>query len=339
MKEQLRKLCQINGISGREHKVREEILSQISSYCDDLHVDPLGNIIAFKKGKKTPKQKLLISAHMDEVGLIVTGITSDGMLRFATVGGIDARVLVGRSVLVGNSIPGVIGTKAVHMQSAEEKAKATPVDQLYIDIGAKDKEDALQYVSLGESVCFQSEPVEFGNNCLKAKAIDDRFGCALMIQLLQSELPCDLYCSFVVQEEVGLRGAKVAAHDICPDIAIVLEATTAGDLAGVEELKQVCSLGKGPVIPFMDRATIYDYDLYQFAMETAKQHHIPCQTKTAVAGGNDAGAFSISCGGIKTVSVSVPCRYLHSPCCVINWEDAENSLALVQAMLERFANE
>ena len=138
---------------------------------------------------------------------------------------------------------------------------------------------------------------------------------------------------------MGLRGAKVAAHDICPDIAIVLEGTTAGDLAGVEELKQVCSLGKGPVIPFMDRATIYDYDLYQFAMETAKQHHIPCQTKTAVAGGNDAGAFSVSCGGIKTVSVSVPCRYLHSPCCVINWEDAENSLALVQAMLERFANE
>ena len=339
MKERLKKLCQINGISGREHKVREEILSQISSYCDDLHVDPLGNIIAFKKGKKTPKQKVLISAHMDEVGLIVTGVTSDGMLRFATVGGIDARVLVGRSVLVGESIPGVIGTKAVHMQSAEEKTKATPVDQLYIDIGSKDKEDALQHVSLGESVCFQSEPVEFGNNCLKAKAIDDRFGCALMIQLLQSELPCDLYCSFVVQEEVGLRGAKVAAHDICPDIAIVLEATTAGDLAGVEKLKQVCGLGKGPVIPFMDRATIYDYDLYQFAMDTAKQHHIPCQTKTAVAGGNDAGAFSISCGGIKTVSVSVPCRYLHSPCCVINWEDAENSLVLVQAILERLANE
>lgn len=336
MFENLRQLCELDGISGREDSVREMIISLIDPFCD-WHVDPMGNLIAFKKGKRTPKNKLMVSAHMDEVGMMVTGVTEEGMLRLATVGGIDARVILGRAVRIEGKIPGVIGTKAVHMQSAEERGKATPVDQLLIDIGARSKDEALSHVHLGDSVCFYSDYMEFGDHKIKAKAIDDRFGCAAMVELLCSELEYDLTCTFVVQEEVGLRGAKPAAFSVNPDIALILEATTAGDLAGVEETKRVCSLGKGPVVPFMDSATIYDRELYQLAFSIAKEHEIPCQTKTAVAGGNDAGAISVAGNGVRTLSISVPCRYLHSPSCVIDQRDAEYAMRLMKLFLERAA--
>ena len=233
----------------------------------------------------------MISAHMDEVGMIITSVTSDGMLRFAPVGGIDSRVLIGRSVLVGEKMYGVIGTKAVHLQSPEERKTAVKSDDLFIDIGAIDKEDALKHISLGESVCFDSPFVSFGNGFLKGKAIDDRFGCALMIRMIQSDLEYDTTFVFCVQEEVGLRGAKAAAYTVNPDFAIVCEATTAADVADVPDNKKVCKLGNGAVVSYMDHRTVYDKELYDLAFSTAQEHQIACQTKTMVAGGNDAGAI------------------------------------------------
>ncbi len=334
MIQNLEKLCSISGISGREKAVSEEIERQIKGHCE-YYYDNLGNLIAVKKGKNQANHKVMISAHMDEVGMIITSVTSDGMLRFAPVGGIDSRVLIGRSVLVGEKMYGVIGTKAVHLQSPEERKTAVKSDDLFIDIGAIDKEDALKHISLGESVCFDSPFVSFGNGFLKGKAIDDRFGCALMIRMIQGDLEYDTTFVFCVQEEVGLRGAKAAAYTVNPDFAIVCEATTAADVSDVPDNKKVCKLGNGAVVSYMDHRTVYDKELYDLAFSTAQEHQIACQTKTMVAGGNDAGAIHTSRGGVRTMAISIPCRYLHSPSCVIQQQDMESCYQLVRLMAER----
>ena len=334
MLENLERLCHLNGISGREKAVADEIERQISGYCE-CRRDNLGNLIAEQRGKKRAKHKLMLSAHMDEVGMIVTGITTDGMLRFSTVGGIDSRVIIGRGVTVGNSLPGVIGTKAVHMQSAEERDTAVNADNLFIDIGAKDKADAEQTVALGESVTFDSPFLRFGSGFVKGKAIDDRFGCALLISLIRAGVEYDTTFVFCTQEEIGLRGAKAAAYSVNPDFAIVCETTTAADIAGVTAEKQVCALGRGAVVSYMDKSTMYDKALYDLAFQTARELEIPCQTKSMVAGGNDAGAIHVSRGGVRTLAVSIPCRYLHSPSCVIQEADMQSCRSLVHAMAQR----
>ena len=333
----LRELCLLSGISGEENEIREYIISRIREHCD-YKVDALGNIIAQKIGKKRPKRQLMISAHMDEVGMIVTSIKEDGTLLFSEVGGVDARVILGRSVLVGpRKIPGVIGTKAVHMQTSEERNTAVPVDQLYIDIGAEKKEEALLDVSLGDAVSFAPCFGELGNGYLYGKALDDRIGCAMLIQLIREELEYDCTFVFCTQEEVGLRGSRTAAYAVAPEVAIVLEATTAGDLPGVPEAKKVCQLGKGPVVSFMDRATIYDKELYRTAFGIAKEAGIPCQTKTMIAGGNDAGAIHTAANGVRTLAVSAPCRYIHSPSGVVNKSDLDAMYDLTKRLAERFA--
>ncbi|MDE5620123.1 MAG: M42 family peptidase, partial [Ruminococcus sp.] len=299
-------------------------------------VDPLGNLICFRKGRKTPDKKLMIAAHMDEVGFIVTAIRSDGTLAFDMVGGVDPSVTIGRQVKVGkNHIHGVIGSTAVHNLSKEQREKAPKMNSLYIDIGAENKEDAEKYISLGDCVYFESEFVELGEKRIKSKAIDDRAGCAMMINLIREEPEYDTYFVFNVQEEIGLRGSKVSAFSVQPDFAIVLEATTASDIDSVSGAKKVCELGKGPVVSFMDRSTVYDRQLYNLAFDISKEENLPCQTKTMIAGGNDAGAIHITGNGIRTIAVSVPCRYLHSASCVIETDDFENSYRLVKNLSQR----
>jgi putative aminopeptidase FrvX len=329
----LKELCLINGVSGDEARVREYICKKISGKCD-YQTDPLGNIIAFKKGRKTPAKKLMISAHMDEVGMIVTSIKADGTMTVAPVGGVDARVAAGRSIAVGdNGMPGVIGTKAVHNLSDDEKKKAPDFDRLYVDIGAENRDEAEKYVSLGDRVCFSSEFIEFGSGFVKCKAIDDRFGCAVMIKLIESELEYDCWFTFVVQEEVGLRGAKTAAYTVNPDFALVLEATTAADIPMAADEKKCCILGKGPVVSHMDRSTVYDKELFMLSKKIAVENNISWQTKTMVAGGNDSGAIHITNSGVRTLAISVPCRYLHSPSCVIKMSDALESYKLAEKMI------
>lgn len=333
----LEKLCNANGISGAEIDIAGMIIDEIKDYCD-YQIDNLGNILAFKKGKKTPQKKIMMAAHMDEVGFIVTGYTSDGNLTFAKVGGIDDRVIIGRQVLVGpEKLPGVIGTKAIHLQTAEERKTVVESDKLYIDLGCSDREEVQNLVKLGEQVCFKGDFGVFGDGFLKGKAIDDRLGCAILIALIQSELPCDTHFAFCVQEEIGTRGSAVAAYTIAPDVAVVLEATTAADLPGVEGEQAVCKLGKGAVVGFMDHSTIYPKDLYDLCHKLGAERDIPVQTKTKVAGGNDAGAIHKSRGGVKTIAISAPCRYIHSPYCVVKKSDAEAVMKLSWELLQEIS--
>lgn len=331
----LKELCLLNGISGDESCVREYIIEKIRDKCD-YSVDNLGNITAFRKGKKTPEKKLMIAAHMDEVGLIVTSVRSDGTLTFETVGGIDSAVIIGKRVKIGkNGLSGVVGSKAIHKLSAEEREKAPKISDLYIDFGAADKAEAEKYVSAGECVYFDSEFMEFGNNRIKSKAIDDRAGCALMLRLIEEEPEYDTFFVFNVQEEIGMRGSTVSAFSLQPDIAIVLEATTAADIDGADGAAKVCTINGGPVVSFMDRSTMYDKELYKTAFETAKENGIKCQTKSMIAGGNDSGAIHISGKGVRTIAVSLPCRYLHSPSCVISKQDFDDAYRLVKLMMKR----
>lgn len=322
----LKELCLLDGTSGNEGAVCDFIISEIKGHCE-YKVDNLGNIICFKKGKKQSNKRLMLDAHMDEVGLIITAITSDGFLKFQTVGGMDASVLVFKTVKIGN-ITGIISGKPVHLISKEEAKKAPNVESLYIDIGASSKEEALSLVSLGDTAIIQSDFVLMGEN-IKAKAIDDRIGCAVLISLLKEDSEYDFWAVFSTQEEIGTRGAKVATFAVNPDFALVLEATTAADIAGVSEDKSVCNLGGGPAVSFMDRATAYDRTLYNAAINSG----LTVQAKRAVAGGNNSGAIHLSREGVRTLAISLPCRYIHSPSCVANINDMESMLALTKYMM------
>ncbi|MBR1482459.1 MAG: M42 family metallopeptidase [Ruminococcus sp.] len=333
----LQRLCTANGISGDEDSVRELIIREIRDFADDITVDNLGNLLVKKKGRHAPVNKLMLSAHMDEVGLMVVDVTSDGYLKFDEVGGIDRRVVLGQRVVVGkNRIPGVIGIKPVHLTRGEESTAIPEYTEMYIDIGADSREDALNFVRFGDSVCFDSAFRE-NDYTICGKAIDDRFGCLVLIDLIKSDLAYDTDFAFVVQEEVGLRGAKTAAYTLQPDFALVVETTTAADIPEIDTNRQVCHLGEGAVISVMDRSTIYDKELVHVAMETASEIGVKAQYKRAVAGGNDAGIIHKSNGGVRTLAISLACRYLHAPSCVADKEDCESVLRLVQAMAERVA--
>lgn len=337
MLELIKELSLLSGISGREDAVRDYIIKKIEGFAE-YSVDPLGNLLVFKKGKNPAKNKVMLDAHTDEVGFIVTGITGDGFLKFTKVGGINTKVFIGRSVKVGeNAVNGVFGIKPIHLTDKDKADEIPSDDDLYIDIGAKNKEEAEKLVSLGDAVWFDSEFVEFGNGFIKSKALDDRVGCAILIEMIRSELEYDMWFSFSTQEEIGTRGAQASAFTIAPDYAIVVETTTAADISGVKDEKRVCICGNGGAVSFMDRSTVYNKALFDRAFEIAKEKNIPCQPKTLVAGGNDAGVIHKSRGGVKTLTVSVPCRYLHSPGCVIRYSDAENSLKLIKALAEDFA--
>ena len=329
----LKDLCLLNGTSGDEGAVRNYIISEIKDKCE-YKIDALGSIIAFKKGKNKPDKKVMVCAHMDEVGFIITDITDDGYLKFSPVGGIDARIVADRKVTI-NNIDGVIGLKPIHLLSSDEKDKSVSFKNLFIDIGAKDKADALKYVSLGDYAYFSSDYYEFGNGFIKAKALDDRIGCMLMIELINSDIEYDTYFCFNVQEEVGLRGSKCTSFDVQPDISVILESTTAADLCGVTGGDRVCVLGNGPVVSFMDGRTVYDKDLYKLARKVADDNNIPAQTKTAIAGGNDAGAIQTSGKGSKVIAISLPSRYIHSSSSVVKSDDIENTRKLLNKLLPK----
>ncbi len=328
-------ISSIYGVSGREEKVRDFIISNLSKDVS-YKVDNMGNLLVHKKGKSSPKNKLMLCAHMDEVGFIITYITDSGYLKFDTLGGIDPAVIIGKPVVLESGVTGVVALKHIHQCNAEDSRVLPPISALCIDIGAKSKEEAEQYVSLGDYAVFDSDFTEFGSekSLIKAKALDDRFGCALMLDLINSELPYDIDFAFTVQEEVGARGALAATYAINPDIAVVIEATTAGDICGVEGEKRACVLGNGPVVSYMDKGTVYDRELYKKVMKLAEDNEIPAQTKTLVAGGNDSSSVQRTRGGNKVLAISIPCRYLHSPSCVIDKADIESTRRLLFKLID-----
>ncbi len=329
----LQTLCALPGPSGYEDAVRDYIRREAKPVADEIREDSMGNLMVFRRGRTTSAHTVMLSAHMDEVGVICRGYTDDGCIRFGFVGGVDPRVVIGRRILFGD-VRGVVGIKAVHLTTRSERATMPKTKSLYIDIGCTDKKAAQKKVPLGTYGVFDSQCVEFGDGLLKAKAIDDRIGCAVMLTILKEQPAVDTWFVFSTQEEVGLRGARCAAYELKPDIALVLEGTTAADLAEVEEHRQVCGLRKGPVIAFMDRTTIYHEGMCAALRTCAEQLGMPWQTKHRIAGGTDAGRIHLSREGVRVGIISAPVRYIHSPSSVAAVEDLNNMLALARRFLE-----
>ncbi len=346
----IRELSLAFGPSGCEDAVRALIEEQIKGDCDSYARDKAGNLIAVIRGQgadydaKNPR-RIMLSAHMDEVGFMIREITGEGYLKFGVVGGIDPRVLCGRHVLVGDrqKLHGVIASKAIHLQTPEERTKATPVKSMYIDIGAKDGEDAKKYVSVGDYAVFESEFVTFGKDGskMKGKALDDRAGCALLIEIMRDlhrtpcNMPFDVYFAFTTCEEVGISGANVAAFGVKPDTAIILEATAVNDLPGAGR-SFVSKQGEGGTLSLCDRGTIYDMGFIDFARQTAEQKGIKCQIKQAFTGGTDAAHIQRALTGVRVLGLSLPTRYIHSASNVALYADYEQTRDLVIAMLREW---
>ena len=343
----IRELSLAFGPSGCEDAVRALIEEQIKGDCDSYTQDKVGNLIAVIRGRgadydEKNLRRVMLSAHMDEVGFMVREITEEGYLKFGVVGGMDPRVLCGRHVLVGDQrkLHGVIASKAIHLQTPEERTKATPVKSMYIDIGAKDGEEAKKYVTVGDYAVFDSEFVTFGKDGakMKGKALDDRAGCALLIEIMRDlhrtpvNMPFDVYFAFTTCEEVGVSGAKVAAYEVKPDTAIILEATAVNDLPGAGR-NFVSKQGEGGTLSLCDRGTIYDMGFIDYARRTAEEKGLKVQLKQAFTGGTDAAHIQRSLTGVRVLGLSVPTRYIHSASNVALYEDYEQTRDLVIAML------
>ena len=326
----VKELVSLNAPSGFEDEVRDFIKSKVTA--DEIYIDSIGNLICRKKGNG---KKVMVCAHMDEVGFIITQITDAGFLRFETLGGIDTSVLIGKKVLIGKDrLPGIIGAKAIHLQSSDEANSPVKKKDLYIDIGAKDKEEAEKLVTLGDYAVFDGDYTPFGENMIKAKALDDRTGCAILMELMKEDYESDMYFVFSVQEEVGLRGATVAAHNINPDLALVIEGTTCSDVHGSKPHNTVTVSGGGAVMTAADMAAISDKEYFDFITWVAAENTIKLQTKRTTTGGTDAGAIQRSNSGVKTAVLAVPCKYIHSAVSVMNYSDFEAVYELSKAVLK-----
>jgi endoglucanase len=336
----LRPLSEAVGISGREDAVRTLVLDAIKGHADSIRVDALGSIQAVKRGTDgANRPRVMIAAHMDEVGFMVTGVDSDGLIRFASVGAIDDRILPGLRVRVGDdALPGVILWTPIHRNNDQKVVKAK---NLRIDIGAGGKDAANGKVKKGDRIAFDSQFIEIGERMLRGKSFDDRVGCSVLIDVLRGgPYAVDVLAAFTVQEEIGLRGAQVAAQTLNPDVAFVLEGTTANDIPDPHadqdsplDVNPVCRVGRGPVLSIMDRSMIIDPRLLKFLRATARDHYIPYQLKTIPGGATDGGIIHRSGGGAPTAVISMPVRYIHSPAALINREDYQHDVALVQAAL------
>ena len=330
----LKELCELNGVSGNEKMVREYILDQIKKNVHDYKVDTIGNLIAEKKSSKENCPRVILCAHMDEVGLFITEITAEGYLKFQPVGGIDPRILISKTIsIVRSGMMGVIGSKAIHLQKKEERKQVQSIDELYIDIGANSKEEAEKEIKLGDYVVFNSTFEIIGDHFYKAKALDDRVGCALLIQLLAETFDCDLTAVFTVQEEIGLRGSKVISNNLGADLAIVVEATSALDIQESDREGWIVELGKGPACSLMDSSTIYKPELVEKIVVIARDYDIPLQFRQGTAAGNDAANIHRAGVGIPTITLSIPCRNIHSMSSLICKDDYDHYLLLLRQIL------
>ncbi|UNC91810.1 M42 family metallopeptidase [Candidatus Contubernalis alkaliaceticus] len=330
----LKVLSEASGVSGGEQEIRSIIRQEVSPYCDEVRTDVLGNLIVHKKGEKDGPV-LMVVAHMDEVGMIVAGFERSGLLRFSKVGGLDDRVLVSKVVQIGpQKVPGVIGAKAIHLQQPEERNKSIKIEEMYIDIGARSQDEAEKKVKLGDYVSFTTGFEEIGDHCFKGKALDNRVGCFILIEMLKkNNYPFSFYGVFSVQEEVGMRGAGTAAYSIKPDLALVVEGTTAADIPEVKEEGHVTTLGRGPALSIMDASVIAHRGMVSFLRKLAEEKGIPYQIRRFTGAGTDAGRIALTREGIPSAVVSVPCRYIHNPAGISSFKDLENTKKLVEAFL------
>jgi putative aminopeptidase FrvX len=338
--EALEKLSNANGVTGREGEVRELMKKYLKPYVDEIREDRLGNLIAFKKGNKDAPT-VMLAAHMDEVGLMVKNIKKKGFLQFAKVGGIDDRVLLAQKVIVHTDkgpLTGVVGSKPPHIQTEAEQKKVIDADRLFIDVGAKDKNEAEKMgVQVGDVVSFDTKFVRISENFVLGKALDDRVGCAMMIETLRrlQKVDCNVYAVGTIQEEVGLRGATIAAFQVAPDVCIVLESTVAGDMPGVEEGKAPAKMGEGPVLTVADAGLIAHPKVLRLLIDSAKENKIPYQLETGIKGSTDAARIALSREGVPSGVISVATRYIHSPAAILNLDDVEKTVKLAVVAIEK----
>ena len=327
----LERLSNACAVSGDEGEVRKIVLEEVSPHATEVKVDALGNVLVTRRSKNDNALRVMLAAHMDEVGMMVTNDEGDGLYRFEVVGGVDVWKLSGKAVWVGKEhLPGVIGLKPIHLAERDELGRPVTLDGLRIDLGPGAK------AKVGERAVFSTSFARLGPS-LRGKALDDRIGVATLIELVK-QAPADIHllAAFTVQEENGLRGAKVAAYAFDPDLAIVLDCTPAYDLPvydGSENTRYNTRLGGGPAIYVADGATLSDPRLVRHLLETAQAYDIPHQVRQPGSGGTDAGAIHLQRAGIPSVSVSVPGRYLHSPASLARVADWENTLTLVHTAL------
>ncbi|MBS7646724.1 MAG: M42 family metallopeptidase [Candidatus Bathyarchaeia archaeon] len=338
--ETLEKLSNACGVAGREDEVRKIMRDLLKPYVDEISEDKLGNVIGIKKGEKNAP-KVMLAAHMDEIGLFVKTISKDGFLQFTKIGGIDDRILLAQKVIVHTEkgpLRGVVGSKPPHIQKEEERKKVLTYDELFIDIGAENQEEAKKMgVKIGDPVSFEVTFAKLGSDVVMGKAFDDRVGCAVMVETMKmlKETECTIYAVGTVQEEVGLRGATVAAFGIYPDVGIAIDVTVAGDVPGVKEVEAPIKLRKGPAIEISDMGLITHPKVLRLLVEAAEKNDIPYQLETGLPGSTDAARIALTREGVPSGVISVPTRYIHSPTSIASIKDLENTIRLTVAAVEK----
>jgi len=331
--ELIKKLSKAFGVSSFENEVIDILREELKGYVDSIEVDEMQNLIALKNFD-SPKSKVMLNAHMDEVGLFVKNVTPSGFIKFVKVGGIDDRVLLGKRVIIGEKkVRGVIATKPIHLQKESEKDLVDKSWDMVIDIGAKTKEEALKLVQVGEGIAFDTEFEEIGDGFFVGKAFDDRLGCAIIAEVLKEEFDFPLIALFSSQEETGLRGVTTGAFKYTADISITIEGTVSSDFPDVSDFNKVSVIGDGPVITVKDASVITDHDLRKRLIETAEKFHIPYQYKRVAVGGTDSSKIQVTKEGVKVLVMAVPVRYIRSPVSLFYLDDYENTKRLLVEFL------
>ena len=333
-----KKVSETPGAPGFEQRIRQRIIDEIQSFVDQIEVDNMGNLIAIKRGTSELKEerKVMVAAHMDELGLIVKYIDQNGFIRFHTLGGFDPRTIIGQRIIIHGKqdIIGVIGIKPIHFMSEEERKRPIEIADLYIDIG-RNQQEAMKYIAIGDPITRERSLIELGN-CITGKSLDNRTGVFVLIETLRGlkEVPYDVYAAFTVQEEVGLRGAQVAAHTINPYFSLALDTSTSLDMPGVQAHEKIATLGEGAGIKLMDSQTICDYRMVDYLKTIAAKHHIAWQTDIKSVGGTDTAPLQrMPKKGAIAGAVTIPIRYAHQTVEVIHQADVVATIQLLQQAL------
>lgn len=342
MSDLLKKLSNASGVSGFEDEVREIMINELKNHVDEIEIDNMGNLIAVKKGEKDGK-KIMLAAHMDEIGLMVRFIDKKGFVKFSKIGGINDQMLLNQEVIIHSDkgkILGVIGAKPPHRMKPAEKKKVLEYENMFIDIGASSKEEAEELISIGDPITIKHEFSNLRGNLVTGKAFDNRAGCYVLIEAMKrAKTNATIYGVGTVQEEVGLKGAKTSAFKINPDMAIALDVTISGDHPGIKFEDAPAKINKGPGIILTDasgRGIITHPMVKKLLIDVADEEEIPYQLEVSEGGTTDATAIHLTREGIPTGVLSVPTRYIHTPVEVISLEDIENTIKLIVAVIEKF---
>ncbi|MBR3213514.1 MAG: M42 family metallopeptidase [Methanosphaera sp.] len=335
----LEELSLTPAISGNEEKIREIIIRELEDSVDEIETDVMGNVVCTKKGK-ADAPTVMLASHMDEIGLMVKYIDKNGFVKFIKIGGINDQMLSNQAVIIhhdGKEVPGVIGSKPPHVTKAEEKNKVIPYNEMFIDIGAEDREDAEKMVSVGDMITLRSWFEEYPNDKVMGKALDNRIGCYVMMEIMKrTESRATIYGVGTVQEEVGLKGAKVSSYHLNPDYAFALDTTICGDHPGIKLEESPCKMGSGPAVILADRSgdgVITPKVMKDMIINAASIKDIEIQLEASDGGTTDATAIHLNREGIITGVISVPTRYLHTPVSVASCKDIENTIELMVTIL------